>query len=44
MRPRNLGIHDKIYTDVALGMVETHMGNLLPESQEFFRRADGTDL
>lgn len=42
--PRNLGIHDKIYTDVALGMVETHMGNLLPEGQEFFRRADGADV
>lgn len=42
--PRTLGIHDKVYSDVALGMVDTHMGNLLPEGQEFFRRADGTDL
>lgn len=42
--PRNLGIHDKIYTDVALGIVDTHMGNLLPEGQEFFRRADGEDV
>ncbi|MEO5665903.1 MAG: MBL fold metallo-hydrolase [Nocardioides sp.] len=42
--PRNLGIHDKVYSDVALGIVDTHMGNLLPEGQEFFRRADGTDV
>lgn len=42
--PRNLGIHDKIYTEVALGIVDTHMGNLLPDGQEFFRRADGEDV
>lgn len=42
--PRNLGIHDKIYTDVALGIVDTHMGNLLPDGQEFFRRSDGQDV
>jgi L-ascorbate metabolism protein UlaG (beta-lactamase superfamily) len=42
--PRNLGIHDKVYSDVALGIVDTHMGNLLPEGQEFFRRRDGEDV
>ena len=42
--PRTLGIHDAIYTDVALGMVDTHMGNLLPEGQEFTRRDPGQDL
>jgi L-ascorbate metabolism protein UlaG (beta-lactamase superfamily) len=42
--PRSLGIHDKVYSDVALGIVDTHMGNLLPEGQEFFRRADGQDV
>ena len=42
--PRTLGIHDKIYTDAALSIVDTHMGNLLPEGQEFFRRADGADV
>lgn len=42
--PRTLGIHDRIYTDVALGMVDAHMGNLLPEGLEFFRRADGADV
>lgn len=42
--PRNLGIHDKVYSEVALGMVDTHMGNLLPAGQEFFRRSDGEDV
>jgi len=42
--PRNLGIHDKVYSEVALGMVDTHMGNLLPEGQEFLRRGDGEDV
>ncbi|PUA82671.1 MBL fold metallo-hydrolase [Nocardioides currus] len=42
--PRNLGIHDKVYTDAALGMVDAHMGNLLPEGQEFLRLPEGSDL
>jgi L-ascorbate metabolism protein UlaG (beta-lactamase superfamily) len=42
--PRNLGIHDKVYSEAALGIVDTHMGNLLPDGQEFFRRADGEDV
>ncbi len=42
--PRTLAIHDKVYTEVALGMVETHMGRLLPGGQEFLRRGDGQDL
>ncbi len=42
--PRTLGIHDKIYTEAALAMVDTHMGRLLPEAQEFVRRGDGQDL
>ena len=42
--PRNLGIHDKVYSEVALGMVDTHMGNLLPDEQEFTRRGDGEDM
>jgi L-ascorbate metabolism protein UlaG (beta-lactamase superfamily) len=42
--PRNLGIHDKVYSEVALGMVDTHMGNLLPEGQEFRRLPDGADF
>lgn len=42
--PRSLGIHDRVYSEAGLGMVETHMGNLLPEGQEFVRLADGADL
>lgn len=42
--PRNLAIHDRIYTEAALGMVATHLGNLLPDSQEYLRVADGADL
>lgn len=41
---RNLAIHDRVYSEVGLGMVETHMGNLLGEHQEFVRLADGADL
>jgi L-ascorbate metabolism protein UlaG (beta-lactamase superfamily) len=42
--PRSLGIHDKVYSEIGLGMVATHMGNLLPEGQEFVRREPGEDL
>lgn len=42
--PRNLGVHDKVYAEVALGIVDAHMGRLLPAGQEFTRLADGTDL
>ncbi|MDO9495072.1 MAG: MBL fold metallo-hydrolase [Nocardioides sp.] len=42
--PRNLAIHDRVYSDVGLGMVEAHMGNLLPDGLEFVRLPDGTDL
>lgn len=42
--PRNLAIHDRIYTEAAHGMLETHMGRLLGEEQEYLRRADGEDL
>ncbi len=41
--PRNLAIHDKVYSDVALGMVDTHMANLVGELS-FVRVADGDDL
>ncbi|MFA6300186.1 MAG: MBL fold metallo-hydrolase, partial [Nocardioides sp.] len=33
--PRNLAIHDRVYSDVGLGMVDAHMGNLLPDGLEF---------
>jgi L-ascorbate metabolism protein UlaG (beta-lactamase superfamily) len=42
--PRSLAVHDRIYSEVGLGMVEQHMGNLLGEQQEFLRLADGADL
>lgn len=42
--PRSLAIHDRVYSDVGLAMVEQHMGNLLPEGQQFVRLPDGADL
>ncbi|WP_134765487.1 MBL fold metallo-hydrolase [Nocardioides sp. 1609] len=46
--PRTLAIHDRVYSDVGLGMVEMHMNNLAvggPDSgRTFVRLADGTDL
>jgi L-ascorbate metabolism protein UlaG (beta-lactamase superfamily) len=42
--PRSLAIHDRVYSEVGLGMVEQHMGNLLGDGQEFVRLADGADL
>jgi L-ascorbate metabolism protein UlaG (beta-lactamase superfamily) len=42
--PRSLGIHDRVYSEIGLGMVESHMANLLPEGQEFVRRQPGEDL
>lgn len=41
--PRNLGIHDKVYSDLALGMVDTHMANLIGDLS-FVRVPDGADL
>jgi L-ascorbate metabolism protein UlaG (beta-lactamase superfamily) len=41
--PRNLGIHDKVYSDLALGMVDTHMANLIG-GLSFVRVPDGADL
>ena len=43
--PRNLAIHDRIYTEVAHGMLEMQMNSFLPqEGLEYVRRADGEDL
>ena len=43
--PRNLAIHDRIYTEAAHGILETHMNMFLPaEGLEYVRRADGEDL
>lgn len=43
--PRNLAIHDRVYSEAGLGIVETHMNAFLPqEGLEYVRRADGQDL
>jgi L-ascorbate metabolism protein UlaG (beta-lactamase superfamily) len=43
--PRNLAIHDRIYTEAAHGILETQMNLFIPkEGLEYVRRADGEDL
>ena len=43
--PRNLAIHDKVYSDLALGMADTHLSTFLsPREQEYLRLPDGADL
>lgn len=42
--PTSLAIHDRIYSDIGLGMVANHMANLLPAGQVFERREPGQDL
>jgi L-ascorbate metabolism protein UlaG (beta-lactamase superfamily) len=42
--PTSLGIHDRVYSEIGLGMVDTHMANLLPDGQAFERRHPGEDL
>jgi L-ascorbate metabolism protein UlaG (beta-lactamase superfamily) len=42
--PTSLGIHDRVYSEIGLGMVDTHMANLLPDGQAFERRQSGEDL
>jgi L-ascorbate metabolism protein UlaG (beta-lactamase superfamily) len=43
--PRTLAIHDRVYSEVALGMAETHITNLaLSDGMSFTRLADGADL
>lgn len=43
--PRSLGIHDRVYSDAALGMLDGHMARFLEATgQEFTRIPDGTDL
>ena len=42
--PTSLGIHDRVYSDIGLDMVATHMANLLPDGQAFERREPGQDL
>ncbi len=42
--PRNLAIHDRVYSDVGLGIVDGHLNRLLPEHQSYVRLTDGADL
>lgn len=43
--PRNLAIHDRVYSEAGLGIVDTHMSAFLPkDGLEYVRRADGEDL
>ena len=42
--PRNLAIHDRIYSEAGLGIVDGHFGLLLGEDQEYVRLPDGADL
>ncbi|WP_435742909.1 MBL fold metallo-hydrolase [Nocardioides sp. SYSU DS0663] len=42
---RNLAIHDKIYSDTGLAVVDGHLRRFLePAGQEYLRLADGDDL
>ena len=43
--PRNLAIHDRIYTEAAHGILEGHMNAFLPDAgQSYVRLVDGADL
>jgi L-ascorbate metabolism protein UlaG (beta-lactamase superfamily) len=43
--PRNLAIHDRIYSEAGLQIIDGHMGAFLPgEGLEYVRLADGADL
>jgi L-ascorbate metabolism protein UlaG (beta-lactamase superfamily) len=42
--PRNLAIHDRVYSEAGLGIVDGHLTRLLPNSQSYVRLADGADL
>ncbi|MDZ5622727.1 MBL fold metallo-hydrolase [Nocardioides sp. HM23] len=43
--PRNVAIHDRVYSDAGLGIVDGHFARFLGAAgQEYVRLADGTDL
>ena len=43
--PRNVAIHDRIYSDAGLGVVDNHFGRFLGEAGlDYVRLAEGTDL
>jgi L-ascorbate metabolism protein UlaG (beta-lactamase superfamily) len=42
--PRNLAVHDKVYSPEGLGIVDGHFQRLLAEHQSYVRLAEGADL
>jgi L-ascorbate metabolism protein UlaG (beta-lactamase superfamily) len=42
--PRNLAIHDRVYSEAGLGVIDGHLTRLLGEHQEYVRLPDGADL
>jgi L-ascorbate metabolism protein UlaG (beta-lactamase superfamily) len=42
--PRNLAIHDRVYSEAGLKIVDGHFGLLLPKTSTYHRLPDGTDL
>jgi L-ascorbate metabolism protein UlaG (beta-lactamase superfamily) len=43
--PRNLAIHDRVYSEAGLGIVDSHMNAFLPkDGLAYARVADGADL
>jgi L-ascorbate metabolism protein UlaG (beta-lactamase superfamily) len=42
--PRNLAIHDRVYSEAGLRIVDGHYALLLPETSSYVRLADGEDL
>jgi L-ascorbate metabolism protein UlaG (beta-lactamase superfamily) len=42
--PRNLAIHDRIYSEAGLRIVDGQFGLLLPEGSSYTRLPDGADL
>ncbi len=42
--PRNLAIHDRVYSEAGLTIIDGHLTRLLPESQAYVRLPDGADL
>jgi L-ascorbate metabolism protein UlaG (beta-lactamase superfamily) len=42
--PTNLAIHDRVYSEAGLSLVDGHLNRLLPGHQRYVRLEDGTDL
>ena len=42
--PRNVAIHDRVYSEAGLGIIDGHLHRLLPDAQDYVRLADGADL